>query len=181
MNSGSDVARSPPVIGSGCVVSPVATSTHPRSSTALVKKSPKRRSSPVATHVVPFWQMLLSAIGRPTTSVVCAFGAVDDAPVIVDSMTLSFAFWQARSTTLSVWYQTTLTLPASPATAHGQNARALAGEATARGADHVWPKSFEYDIRTLLAAGVSAPSQPPLVPAWRGSVSHTRKSSPALS
>jgi hypothetical protein len=54
--SGSDVERAPPVIGSACVVSPVATSTQPRSSSALVKKSPSRRSSPVATQVVPFWQ-----------------------------------------------------------------------------------------------------------------------------
>src|SRR5438874_4457141 len=164
MNSGSDVDRSPPVIGSGWVVSPVATSTQPRSSTALVKKSPRRRSSPVATQSVPFWQRLLSAIGRPTTSAVCPLGELDDAPVIVSSITRSFAFSHARSTTLSVWYQTTLTLPASPATAHGQNARALAGAATVLGADQVWPKSFEYEIAILFASGVSAPSQPPDVP-----------------
>ena len=30
--------------------------THPRASLSLVKKSPRRRSSPVATHVVPPWQ-----------------------------------------------------------------------------------------------------------------------------
>src|SRR3954451_22112993 len=139
MNSGSDVERAPPVIGSGCVVSPVATSTHPRSSTALVKKSPSRRSSPVATHVVPFWQMLLLAIGRPTTSTVCVFGEPDDAPVMVDSLTLSFARWRARSPALSVWSQTLLPLPASPATAHGQNARAFAGAATVFGEDQVCP------------------------------------------
>src|SRR3954447_7850663 len=125
--------------------------------------------------------MMLLAIGRPTISAVCALGEVVDAPVIVDSITRSSAGWHSRAASLFVWYQTTLTLPASPATAHGQKARALAGDATARGADQVWPKSLEYDITTWLGAGVSAPSHPPVVPAWRGSVSQIRYSAPAPS
>src|SRR3954447_1592769 len=66
MNSGRAIGRPMFVSGSGLVVSAVAIITQPRSSTLLVKKSPRRRSSPVATHVVPLWQMfVLIEIGRP--------------------------------------------------------------------------------------------------------------------
>src|SRR3954447_5860259 len=172
---GSEIGRGPPVIGSGCIVSPEAISTHPRSSTALVKKSPSRRSSPVATHSVPFWHRLLSAIGRPAASAFAdVVGVALAAPVSVAVWIRSFAGWQARSTTLSVSYHTTLSLPASPPTAHGHSARAAAGDAIARGADHVTPKSFENDIRTWLGAGVGEPSQPPAVPLCDGLVSQTR-------
>src|SRR3954468_19129696 len=98
---------------------------------------------------------------------------------MVDSMTRSSAGWQARSTSLFVWYQTTLILPASPATAHGQKARTPAGAATVDGVDQVWPKSLEYDIAIWFGAGVSPPPQPPVVPACVGFVSQTRYSVPA--
>src|SRR3954453_12048257 len=79
--SGSAIGRPIPVTGSGLVVSAVATMTQPRSSTPLVKKSPRRRSSPVATHVVPLWQMLLlSEIGRPATFAVKTCGDAVSAP-----------------------------------------------------------------------------------------------------
>src|SRR4051794_2350179 len=154
------------------MVSPEAISTHPRSSTALVKKSPSRRSSPVATHSVPFWHRLLSAIGRPAASAFAdALGVALVAPVSVTVWMRSFAGWQARSTTLSVSYHTTFSLPASPATAHGHSARAAAGDAIARGGDHVAPKSVENDMRTWLGAGVGDPSHPPAVPVCDGLVS----------
>src|SRR3954452_23715128 len=179
---GSETGRGPPVIGSGCIVSPETISTHPRSSTALVKKSPSRRSSPVATHSVPFWHRLLSAIGRPAASAFAdVLGVALAAPVSVTVWIRSFAGWQARSTTLSVSYQTTLSLPASPATAHGHSARTFDGDAIACGADQVAPKSFEKDIRTWLGAGVGLPSQPPAVPACEGLVSQIRYSVPAAS
>src|SRR4051812_519583 len=79
--SGRAIGRPIPVTGSGLVVSAVATITQPSSSTPLVKKSPSRRSSPVATHVVPFWQMLLSSeIGRPATLAVKILGELPSAP-----------------------------------------------------------------------------------------------------
>src|SRR4051794_39344313 len=79
--SGRAIGRPIPVTGSGLVVSAVATITQPRSSTPLVKKSPSRRSSPLATHVVPFWQMLLSSeIGRPATLAVKILGELPSAP-----------------------------------------------------------------------------------------------------
>ena len=43
---------------------------------------------------------------------------------------------------------------------------------TVMGADHVFPRSFVETSMIEFAAGVSTPSQPPLVPAWRSSVSH---------
>src|SRR3954447_1893362 len=141
--SGSAVSRSPPVIGSFCIVSPVPMITQPCSSTALVKKSPRRRSSPVATQVVPDWQMLLCEIGRPTASAVVSDGDPVSAPVTVADRTEMSASWQARSTTLSVWYQTTLTLPLSPAVIHGQKTRLPAGAAIVCGVDQVAPKSGE--------------------------------------
>src|SRR5436190_17258465 len=73
--SGRLIGRGPPLSGSGWVVSPVPIITQPRSSSALVRKSPRRRSWPVATHVVPPWHtVLLTWIGRPTgsTTVDCA-------------------------------------------------------------------------------------------------------------
>src|SRR4051812_28045513 len=81
MNSGRAIGRPMPVIGSAVVVSAVAIITQPRSSTPLVKKSPRRRSSPVATHVVPLWQMfVLSEIGRPDALVAKTLGAGVFAP-----------------------------------------------------------------------------------------------------
>src|SRR5436305_11938231 len=83
--------------------------------------------------------------------------------------------WQSRSgipSRASVWYQTTETLPAPPAAIHGQRTR-VPGCATVTGADHVAPMSFVEIIMIEFAAGVAAPLHPPLVPAWRLSVSHT--------
>src|SRR5437660_11669820 len=91
--------------------------------------------------------------------------------------------WQSRSgipSRVSVWYQTTETLPASPAAIHGHRTR-VPGCATVTGADHVFPRSFVEIIMIEFAAGVAAPLQPPLVPAWRSSVSQTRYTVPALS
>src|SRR4051812_14777476 len=144
MKIGNACWRGPPVAGSGFVVSPEAMNTQPRESTELVKKSPSRRSCPVAAHVVPPWQTPLSWIGRPTASTLSIVGEGVSALRIVDDMMRIFAAWQSRSTSLSLWYQTMLMLPASPAAIHGQKPRALGGAATVIGADHVAPMSFEY-------------------------------------
>src|SRR5438105_15623381 len=90
------------------------------------------------------------------------------------SMTWMCPVWQSRSgspSCASVWYQTTETLPASPATSHGQSTR-VSGCATVSGADHVLPRSLVESSMIEFAAGVGAPLQPPLVPDWRLSVSH---------
>src|SRR4051794_2371429 len=92
--------------------------------------------------------------------------------------------WQSRSgmpSCGSVWYQTTETLPESPAATHGQKTRALPGCATVTGADHVFPRSFVEIIMIEFAAGVASPLQPPDVPACRSFVSHTTYTAPALS
>ena len=74
----------------------------------------------------------------------------------------------------SVWYQTTDTLPASPAAIHGQNTLTPSVCATVTGADQDLPRSVVETSMIELAAGVLAPLQPPVVPAWRSSVSQTR-------
>src|SRR4051794_37449277 len=136
--------RGPLEIGSGLVVSPVATMTQPRSSIPLVKKSPRRRSSPVATHVVPFWQMLLSReIGRPAAFVEKTCGALPSAPSTVALITLRSAFSHARSARLLVSYQTTFALPGSPAMTHGHSTRWVGGAATTIGVDQCSPRSAE--------------------------------------
>ena len=73
-----------------------------------------------------------------------------------------------------LWYQTTETLPGSPAIAHGHSTRALGGAAIAVGCDHVWPQSFETVIMIWLASGVGPLPQPPVPFALRGSVSQVR-------
>src|SRR3954447_11194368 len=140
---GSEIARCCIVTGSGWVVSPEAMNAQPRESIELVKKSPSRRSWPVATHVVPPWQTPLSWIGRPTASTVSTLGDVVSAPRMLAAWIEMFDFAQSRSTSLSLWYQTTLIRPASPAATHGQKARAPAGAATLNGGDHVLPRSLE--------------------------------------
>src|ERR671931_700237 len=93
------------------------------------------------------------------------------------------AAWQSRSASSpgSVWYQTTETLPASPAATHGQRTRAAAGCATTTGDDHVLPRSFVETSMIEFGAGVGSPLQPPLVPACRSFVSHTRYTVPPAS
>ena len=51
--------------------------------------------------------------------------------------------WQSLSASWPgpSWYQTTETLPASPAATHGQNTRVLPGAVTVIGFDHVFPRS----------------------------------------
>src|SRR3954447_9931304 len=143
-NSGSAMLRGPPLTGSRLVVSPVPMITQPRSSTALVKKSPSRRSSPVATHVVPDWQMLPSfEIGEPFASAVKICGEFVSAPMTLALIARRAAFGHARSSSFCVWYQTTLTLPGSPAATHGQNVRCPAGAATVIGAFQCAPRSGE--------------------------------------
>src|SRR3954451_19552467 len=98
----------------------------------------------------------------------------------------TFASWQSGSTTLSVWYQTIDSLPASPATAHGHSTRALGGLATATGADHVCPKSFDTAIMMWFGAGLGVVTaglsvQPPLVFVTRSFVSQIRYRLSALS
>src|SRR4051794_23923018 len=132
--SGSAIGRPCPVPGSGLVVSAVATITQPRSSTPLVKKSPRRRSSPVASHVVPLWQIFeFCEIARPAAFAETTWGEGPLAPRIEALYALMSAFWQPRSTTLFVWYQTTLMLPGSPAVTHGHSTRLAGGEATVIG------------------------------------------------
>src|SRR4051794_6065714 len=126
----------------------------PRESIELVKKSPRRRSWPVATHVVPPWQTLSSWIGRPTGSTVSIDGVPEAASLIDAARIETLDCWQSRSTSLSVWYQTTLTRPASPAAIHGQNARAPTGAATVIGGDHVLPRSREYAYWIWLGSGL---------------------------
>src|SRR5947208_9684116 len=107
---------------------------------------------------------------RPAASTVQVCGFLAVAPTIDDSITCTCPVWQSRSgipSCGSVWYQTTETLPASPAAIHGQKTRALPGRATAIGVDHVLPRSFVEVSMIEFGAGVAAPSQPPLVPAWR--------------
>src|SRR4051794_9981205 len=122
-------------------------------------------------------------IARPAASTIAFCGLLPLAPVIEASMACTWPVWQSRSgrpSCSSVWYQTTETLPGSPAATHGQNTR-VPGWATVAGADHVLPRSFVEIIMIEFAAGVAAPLQPPIVPAWRSSVSHTRYTVPALS
>src|SRR4051794_39236023 len=66
---------------------------------------------------------------------------------------------QSRSTTLFDWYQTTETLPASPAAIHGQKTRPEFVCATVIGVDHVLPKSREIDSLTLFASGFFWPQE----------------------
>src|SRR5205085_2401659 len=97
-------------------------------------------------------------------------------------MTWMCPVWQSRSgmpSCGSVWYQTTETLPASPAAIHGQSTR-VPGCATVIGADHVRPRFFVASIMIEFGAGVCAPLQPPLVPAWRSLVSQTTYTVPAI-
>src|SRR5438128_5308406 len=91
-----------------------------------------------------------------------------------------FAGSQSGSISLSVWYQTIESFPASPATAHGHSTRAFGGLAMSTGADQVFPKSVEYAILTWLGSGRGAfgPGDwywhGPVVPARRSSVSQIR-------
>src|SRR3954465_14647992 len=130
---GSEIWRACPVTGSGLVVSPEAMNTHPRESIEFVKKSPRRRSCPVAAHVVPPWQTPLSWIGRPAASTVVTAGLSVSAACTVADLMLILAELQSRSTSLSLSYQTMLMFPASPATIHGQKARRSAGGPTVLG------------------------------------------------
>ena len=130
----------------------------------------------MATHVVPPWQTHPSCTKRPAASTVAPDGFLLAAFVSEASITWMCPAWQSRSgipSRVSVWYQTTETLPASPAAIHGHRTR-VPGCATVTGADHVFPRSFVEIIMIEFAAGVAAPLQPPLVPAWRSSVSQTR-------
>src|SRR2546422_4240247 len=90
---------------------------------------------------------------------------------IVACFTCTCASWQSRSASSpgSVWYQTTETFPALPATSHGQKARAFDGLEIVTGAAHVLPQSVDHVSRTSFGAGVGLPSQPPVVPFWRSS------------
>src|SRR5215212_7821588 len=136
--SGAATLRSPPVTGSLSIVSPEAMIAQPRSSIALVKKSPSRRSSPVATQVVPDWQMsAASEIGRPTGSTVSILRPLLSALRTVAWKIEIFDGSHATSTSLSVWYQTIESLPASPAATHGQNTRWPCGAAIVIASDHV--------------------------------------------
>src|SRR3954447_6056212 len=103
---GSEIARACPLTGSGFVVSPEAIIAHPRESMALVKKSPRRRSWPVATQVVPPWQTPLLWMGPPAASTVETDGAAVSAPVIVAALIEMSDDSQSRSTSLLDWYQT---------------------------------------------------------------------------
>src|SRR5437660_4940969 len=112
--------------------------------------------------------------GRPAASTIDFCGLLPLAPRIVASIAWMCPAWQSRSgspSCASVWYQTTETLPASPATSHGQSTR-VSGCATVSGADHVLPRPLVESSMIEFAAGVGAPLQPPLVPDWRLSVSH---------
>src|SRR5438552_13965041 len=112
---------------------------------------------------------------RPAASTVDACGLALVAPRIDASIAWMCPVWQSRSgipSWGSVWYQTTETLPESPAAIQGQNTR-VPGCATVTGADQVWPRFFVETIMIEFGAGVGAPLQPPLVPAWRLSVSQT--------
>src|SRR6267154_375769 len=120
---------------------------------------------------------------RPAASTAVACGLLPVALVIDDSITWMCPVWQSRSgrpSCGSVWYQTTETLPASPAAIHGQSTR-VPGCATVTGADHVLPRSFVESIMIEFAAGVAAPEHPPAFPALRAFVSQTRYTVPALS
>src|SRR5689334_11566704 len=97
---GSEIARGPLLAGSGFVVSPEAIITQPRESSALVKKSPSRRSWPVTTHVVPPWQTPLEWIGPPAASTVEIDGEPVSAPRIDASRIEMFDDSQSRSTSL---------------------------------------------------------------------------------
>src|SRR6266852_992889 len=79
---------------------------------------------------------------RPTASVVAMDRLVLDAFRIVASSTWMWPVWQSRSGRLScasVWYQTTETLPASPAVTQGQRTRA----ARPRDCDRLRPRLAE--------------------------------------
>src|SRR5438067_7511275 len=113
-------------------------------------------------------------MARPAASTMNFCGALLVALRTDASIAWTWAVWQStsgRPSCGSVWYQMTETLPASPAAIHGQKTR-VPGWATVTGADHVLPRSFVETSITEFGAGVRAPSQPPLVPACRFSVSH---------
>ena len=73
-------AIGPCVFGSRCVVSPDAIITQPRESMEFVKKSPRRRSLPVATQSVPPWQTEFWWIGRPDALTLAIEGLLVSAP-----------------------------------------------------------------------------------------------------
>src|SRR3954447_2522058 len=84
-----------PVVGSVCVVSPLAISTQPRRSSPLVKKSPRRRSFASATHVVPPWHTeLFTWIGRRAVLVRVKRGFAAVALKLRASKIRMFAVWQ---------------------------------------------------------------------------------------
>src|ERR1700686_4592258 len=123
-----NIGRATAPVGS-VVVSPVAIITQPFSSTALVKKSPRRRSCPVATHVVPDWHVPPVWITAPTASVgPKKEGEPLPMPKMLSSYSLTWPvrFWSGL-TMPSYWYQTTDALPGLPTATHGQNTDAPGG------------------------------------------------------
>src|SRR5919199_1220521 len=119
----------------------------------------------------------------PAASTTDFCDALPAAFVIDASITWTWPVWQSRSgipSCGSVWYQTTDTLPESPAAIHGQNTR-VPGCATVTGADQVWPRLFVETIMIEFGPGARAPLGPPLVPAWGSSVSQTTETVPAAS
>ena len=104
MKSGTDTGSGAPVTGSVWVASPVAIITQPRWSTALVKKSPRRRSfEPFgsklsATQVVPPWHTELALTGRSIAFVTVIWGCAVSAPNTCASYTKTSDFWQSTST-----------------------------------------------------------------------------------
>src|SRR3954467_6745985 len=106
---------------------------------------------------------------RPTASTRCTVREELVAFWIVASMTRMCACWQSRSATspLCVWYQTTETLPASPAAIHGQKTRAFAGAATSIGPPQDLPRLDVHIIRMRFGAADGPPLQPPVVLALR--------------
>src|SRR6266581_3276421 len=99
-------------------------------------------------------------IGRPAASVIHFCGDLPVAPMRDASIACTCPGWQSRSgrpSCGSVWYQTTETLPASPAVIHGQKTRALPGCARAIGVDHVFPRSLVDVSMIEFGAGVGVP------------------------
>src|SRR5919202_660192 len=99
----------------------------------------------------------------PAASTTDFCGDLPAAFEIEASSTWMCPVWQSRSgmpSCGSVWYQTTETLPASPAAIHGHKTR-IPGCETVTGADQVWPRFFVEIIMIEFGAGVRAPLQPP--------------------
>ena len=95
-------------------------------------------------------------IGRRAASTTVSLGWEVVAPLIVAAITETFPVPQSGSVTRSYWYQTTPTLPVSPAVTHGHSRRCPVRRATTFGALHVLPPSLDTDISTEFASGVCA-------------------------